>query len=134
MHERMSKPAAKRNDRVTGTDVHVVLVPSPAGPVPTPITMPFAGVIDGGLSPDVVFENQPAATHQSTASNQPSHVPTGGSFTVPPTNRATIVAPPKTVLVNNLPIAASGDTALTCNDPVDLPNGTVVAVGTVVVG
>ena len=39
-----------------------------------------------------------------------------------------------TVFVNGKPVARSGDTALTCNDPVDLPVGTVVAVGTVNAG
>ncbi len=130
----MPKPAAKKNDRVAGTDVHVVLVPSPLGPVPTPMPMPFNGVIDGGLSADVLLDNQPAATHQSTASNHPGHIPTGGPFSIAPHNRATILSAPNTVFVNNQPIAANGDTALTCNDPVDLPNGTVVACGTVMVG
>jgi hypothetical protein len=30
--------------------------------------------------------------------------------------------------------ARNGDTAMTCNDPVDLPVGKVVAVGTVFIG
>jgi uncharacterized Zn-binding protein involved in type VI secretion len=39
-----------------------------------------------------------------------------------------------TVLINGKPAARNGDTALTCNDPADLPAGTVVAVGTVNIG
>jgi uncharacterized Zn-binding protein involved in type VI secretion len=38
------------------------------------------------------------------------------------------------VLINGKPAARQGDTALTCNDPADLPAGTVVAAGTVMVG
>jgi uncharacterized Zn-binding protein involved in type VI secretion len=37
-------------------------------------------------------------------------------------------------LINGKPVARNGDTALTCNDPADLPAGTVVAVGTVLIG
>jgi len=38
------------------------------------------------------------------------------------------------VRINGKPAARSGDTALTCNDPADLPVGTVVAAGTVRIG
>ena len=121
-------------DRVTGTDVHIVLVPSPGGPVPTPVPHPFAGMIDGSLSGDVKIMGQPAATLGSTATNQPPHIPIGGSFAKPPTNRAQIIKGSATVFINGKPAARAGDTALTCNVPVDLPNGTVVAVGTVLIG
>jgi len=39
-----------------------------------------------------------------------------------------------TVMINHKPAARNGDQAMTCNDPVDLPIGTVVAVGTVSIG
>jgi uncharacterized Zn-binding protein involved in type VI secretion len=32
----MPQPAARQNDPVTGTDTHILMVPSPGGPVPTP--------------------------------------------------------------------------------------------------
>jgi uncharacterized Zn-binding protein involved in type VI secretion len=38
------------------------------------------------------------------------------------------------VLINGKPAARMGDPAMTCNDPADLPAGTVVAAGTVLVG
>jgi hypothetical protein len=38
------------------------------------------------------------------------------------------------VLINNKPAARDSDTAMTCNDPADAPNGTVVASSTVLVG
>ncbi len=38
----MAQPAARQNDPVTGTDVHIVLTPSPGGPVPTPVPLPFS--------------------------------------------------------------------------------------------
>lgn len=130
----MGMPAAKQGDRVIATDVHIQMVPSPGGPVPTPIPAPFTGTLDGGLSSDVNIEGKPAAVLRSTATNTPAHVPTAGPFQKPPANRATIITGSATVLVNGKPLARQGDTALTCNDPADLPAGTVVAAGTVMAG
>jgi uncharacterized Zn-binding protein involved in type VI secretion len=110
------------------------MIPSPAGAVPTPTPMPFAGQLDGALGGDVVIENQAAAVKGSTASNAPAHVPAAGPFQKPPSNQGTVDTGSATVLVNGKPAARSGDTALTCNDPGDAPNGIVVATGTVLVG
>ena len=130
----MGMPAAKQGDRVVATDTHIQMVPSPGGPVPTPIPGPFSGVLDGELSTDVNVEGKPAAVLGSTATNTPAHVPSAGPFQTPPSNRATVIAGSATVLINGKPVARNGDTALTCNDPADLPAGTVVAAGTVMVG
>jgi uncharacterized Zn-binding protein involved in type VI secretion len=127
-------PAAKQGDRVVAADTHIQMVPSPGGPVPTPIPGPFSGVLDGDLSTDVNIEGKPAAVLGSTATNTPAHVPTAGPFQKPPSNRATVIAGSATVLINGKPAARSGDTALTCNDPADLPAGTVIAAGTMMVG
>jgi len=43
----MGQPAAKQGDQVVATDVHIVLIPSPGGPVPTPLPHPFVGIISG---------------------------------------------------------------------------------------
>ena len=51
---------AKMGDLVTGTDTHIVLVPSPGGPVPTPTPLPFTGTITGGCSADVMIDGKPA--------------------------------------------------------------------------
>jgi uncharacterized Zn-binding protein involved in type VI secretion len=133
----MGQPAAKQGDKVTATDIHIVLVPAPPGPpVPTPLPHPFMGIIDNSLSSNVNIMGLPAATVTSIADNTPPHLPTppGTSFVKPPTNKATIIVGSPTVFINNKPAARNGDTALTCNDPVDLPVGTVVAVGTVFIG
>jgi uncharacterized Zn-binding protein involved in type VI secretion len=116
------------------TDIHIVMIPSPGGPVPTPLPHPFVGMLDGSLSSDVQIEGKAAAVLGSTATNTPAHVPQGGPFQKPPSNRATIMLGSGTVLINGKPVARNGDTALTCNDPADLPAGTVVAVGTVLIG
>lgn len=130
----MTQPAAKKGDRIVGTDIHILMVSSPGGPVPTPTPMPFTGVIDGDLSADIQVEDQPLALQGSTASNTPEHLPAAGPFQKSPTNKATIQMGSATVVANDKPVARLGDTALTCNDPADLPNGTVVASGTVLVG
>jgi len=132
----LSKPAAKQGDQIVGTDTHIVLVPSPGGPVPTPLPHPFVGIIDGNLSKDVFIMGRPAATVGSTAKNTPPHIPTppGTSFQKPPSNTGTVITGSATVLINSKPAARSGDTANTCNDPADLPVGKVVAVGTVLIG
>ena len=86
----MGQPAAKQGDKVIATDIHIVMIPSPSGPVPTPLPHPFAGELDGALSSDVKIEGKPAAVEGSTASNTPAHVPQGGPFQMPPADKATI--------------------------------------------
>ncbi|MFG3421824.1 PAAR domain-containing protein [Micromonospora sp. NPDC049460] len=130
----MGVPAAKLGDKVVGTDTHIVMLPSPVGPVPTPTPMPFTGTITTGCSTDVLIEGKPAAVVGSGAVNAPPHVPTGGPFQVPPTNQGTVLAGSPLVLVNGKPVARHGDKVNTCNDPAPAPNGTVVATGQVLVG
>jgi uncharacterized Zn-binding protein involved in type VI secretion len=128
----MGQPAAKQGDKIVAVDIHLIQPPATSPPVPTP--HPFSGIIDGSLSSNVNIQSMPAATLGSTATNTPPHIPIGGTFLKPPSNRGTIIQGSATVFINNQPAARSGDTALTCNDPVDAPVGTVVAVGTVVIG
>jgi uncharacterized Zn-binding protein involved in type VI secretion len=128
----MGQPAAKQGDRITATDTHLIQPPATSPPVPVP--HPFSGILDSGLSSNVNIQGQPAATLGSTATNTPPHIPQGGSFVIPPRNQGRIIRGSVTVLINNQPAARAGDTALTCNDPVDLPVGTVVAQSTVFIG
>jgi uncharacterized Zn-binding protein involved in type VI secretion len=92
------------------------------------------GQIDGSLSSDVNIEGKPAATQNSTATNTPAHIPQGGSFQKSPSDKSTIQMGSATVMINGKPAARNGDTAMTCNDPADMPVGTVMAVGTVMIG
>ena len=130
----MAQPAAKQGDQIVATDIHIIMVPSPGGPVPTPLPHPFNGIIDNGLSTDVMIMGRPAATVGSTATNTPPHIPQGGSFQVPPTNQGTIMVGSSTVLINGKPAARNGDTAQTCADPVPNMAAQVIAVGTVLIG
>jgi uncharacterized Zn-binding protein involved in type VI secretion len=112
--------------------MHTIQPPGTAPPVLVP--HPFTGILNGGLSTSVNISGMPAATVNSTASNTPPHTPIGGSFVKPPSNQATIILGSGTVFINGNPAARSGDTATTCNDPADLPIGSVVAAGTVMIG
>jgi uncharacterized Zn-binding protein involved in type VI secretion len=130
----MGHPAAKQGDMVTASDTHIVLIPSPGGPVPTPVPCPFAGMLNVSLSPTVHVMGLPAATVGSVAINTPVHIPQGGPFANPPTNQGQIITGSPTVMINGQMAARNGDTALTCNDPAPLPAGTVIATGTVMIG
>jgi len=78
----------------------------------------------------------PAATVDSTADNTPPHIPTppGAAFQNPPANKATIRLGSQTVKINGKAAARHGDMAATCNDPTELPAGSIIAVGTVFIG
>ena len=132
----MPQPAATMGDKIVALDIHIILIPAPpAPPIPTPLPHPFNGIIDTGCAMNVLVGGKPVATVGSGATNTPPHIPQGGPFAVPPTNRATITTGSATVMAGGKPIARMGDTALTCADPVPTPNGKVVATGmTVLIG
>lgn len=130
----MGKPAAKFGDRVVGTDIHIVQIPTPAGPVPTPTPIPFSATLATACSTNVLIEGRGAATTGSGTMNAPVHIPPGGPFQIPPTNRGTVLAGSATVLINGKPAARAGDRVLTCADPVPLPNGTIISVSKVQIG
>ena len=121
------KPAAKLGDHVLATDTHT------CGGAPVPV--PFAGALCDALSPDVRAEHRPIALQGSVAENSIPHMaPPGPPFDVPPTKRGVVVGASATVFANHRPVARSGDAVRTCNDPVDLPVGRIVAGGMVIVG
>lgn len=95
---------------------------------------PFAGTLTGGLSNDVMINGKPAAVVGSIATNSPPHIPAGGPFQRPPSNRGTVVSGSSTVFVNGKSLARHGDPVATCNDPVDAPTCTIAAFGHVLVG
>ena len=132
----MGQPAAKQGDKIVAVDMHVVMVQAGPSQVPTPLPHPFMGLIDSGLSNDVKIMGLAAAVVGSTASNTPQHVPIapGVSFQKPPSNKASIQIGSPTVMINGKQAARNGDKAMTCNDPADLPAGTVIAAGTVFIG
>lgn len=130
----MRAPAAAQGDRIQGTDTHIVLVPSPGGPVQTPFVLPFSGTIARGCCPSVKIGGRPAATVGSGAVNTPVHVAPTGVFRVPPDNNGTISRGSATVFIGGRPAARAGDAATTCNDPAAQHTAVVVASGNVLVG
>lgn len=113
------------------TDTHIVI--SPSG-TPTPQPFPFSGTIDA-TGARVMIGGSPVAVTGSTVTNTTPHMPPpGSSFQRPPSNRGEIIAGSLKVLVNGKGIARNGDKVMTCNDPTDMPVGTVIASGTVMIG
>jgi uncharacterized Zn-binding protein involved in type VI secretion len=124
----VGQAAARQYDPVVATDTHILMVPSPGGPVPTPTPLPFNGQLMDNLSPDVKINGLPAATQGSIAKNMPPHIaPPPTTFSKPPTNQGQVIIGSQTVLVNNKPLARVGDQVMTCNDPVDAPVGSITA-------
>jgi uncharacterized Zn-binding protein involved in type VI secretion len=130
----MGQPAAKQGDKVVAVDTHIIMIPTPGGPVPTPLPHPFSGALMQGLSTNVKIMGMPAATVDSIAINMPPHIPQGGPFQKPPSNQGKVIMGSATVKINGKMAARNGDPAMTCNDPADAPVGKVIAVSTVMIG
>lgn len=133
----MGQLAAKQGDQMVAVDIHIVMVPSVSGQVPTPLPHPFSGIFDTQLSPDVNIMGLPAATEGSIATNQPPHIPTppGVAFQMPPTNQGKVVMGSTTVFINGKGAARMGDLSETCQDPA--PNQAaqiIVPFSTVLIG
>ena len=109
----MPQPAAKQGDQILAADIHIILIPSPSGTVPTPLPHPFAGTLDTDLSSDVTIDGMPAATVDSIAHNMPVHIPQGGPFQSPPSNEGKIIVGSPTVLIGGKMAARNLDTAMT---------------------
>ncbi len=92
-------PAAKMNDKVVGVDIHIIMIPSPGGPVPTPLPHPYNGAITMQCSTTVKIEGQFAAVVGSKSMGQPPHIPQGGPFQKPPTNQGEIMMGSTTVFI-----------------------------------
>jgi len=60
--------------------------------------------------------------------------PPGTSFTILPTNQATILLGSATVLINGKPAARAGDMVQTCADVGMNTTGQIIAAGTVMIG
>ena len=57
----MGRPIAREQDMIVGVDTHVILIPSPGGPVPTPIPNPFSGPISEDVSTTAFIDNRAVA-------------------------------------------------------------------------
>lgn len=131
----MGMPAAKQDDQIISPgDIHLVQIPTPTGPITVPLPHPFKGQLSKELSKNVKIMGKAAAMKGSWGENNPKHVPMGTKFVKEPTNKGTVFMGSLTVKINGKQAARSGDMVLTCNDPVDLPVGKIIASGTVYIG
>jgi RHS repeat-associated protein len=126
----MGKPGAKKTDQIvsaTPGDVHIIMVPSPGGPVPTPIPHPCVSIIKDRVADTVKVMGLPGAVKGSISKHSPPHVPMGpGPFQRPPANKGKIVTASSNVFYEGQKAAMLGDTAEMCADPADAPVGKVI--------
>jgi RHS repeat-associated protein len=114
--------AVKHLDPVIGVDVHIVMIPSPAGPIPTPIPHPFVGMVFDPMDylpkvgATVMVNGLPRAHAGSAVLAMPAHIPMGGMFMKPPGNEGELFMGSSTVLVDGEPMTYSALPALTCTD------------------
>jgi uncharacterized Zn-binding protein involved in type VI secretion len=131
--------AAKMFDPVIGVDIHMVMVPTPGGPVPTPLPHPFLGIVFDplgaaiGAAMSAVFggggalfvNGLPAAGTGTDARNLLKHFPTppGTSFAPNdvPDNQGTIVLGSKTVHFQGSSAARLSSMVSSCNFPLNVP-------------
>ena len=121
-----SQPVAKRGDRVVAVDTHIVLVPGPAGPVPTPTPLSFDGRVAERPDARVFVDDESVAVEEATADNVAPHVPMGGTFAHPPENRATLTRGSATVFADDRAVARSLDPATSCDDLGATDNGHLI--------
>lgn len=114
-----------------GVDTHIILVPSPSGPIPTPTPLPFVGELDDALSSSVFIDDQPAALVGSVARHVTGHVPIGGTFQKQPANRGVVSENGATIFIDDRRVARVGDAVKCCSDAND-GNGSIDGTGTVI--
>lgn len=133
----MGEPAARKGDQIVALDMHIQMLSTPAGPVPTPQPMPFSGAIDEDVSSTVLADGKPLALLGSKASNAPAHIPVLGPFQKQPDDKGKVTGASGTSIADSKRVARIGDTAQTCDDLGAQNNGTIVPAGaasTVLVG
>ncbi|MEM9985422.1 MAG: PAAR domain-containing protein, partial [Bacteroidota bacterium] len=113
---------AKHMDPVLGVDIHIILVPTPAGPVPTPIPHPFVGMVFDPMDlvpivgATVMVNGMPVGVAGTGAKNIPPHIPIGGPFGPPPPgNEGEIFMGSATVLADGEPFSYTGLPVLSCS-------------------
>jgi len=142
-------------DLVVGVDIHIELVPSPAGPIPTPFPHPHVGLIYdpiGYAAAEIIrcavalcqgVPTSPRApvmvgpfpgTVTGDANGLPvKHImiPPGAAFArgITPSD-ADLMLGSQTVSFNGSAAVRTGEIAMACSDPVRLPTATVISIST----
>ncbi|MCG5055327.1 MAG: RHS domain-containing protein [Myxococcales bacterium] len=115
-------------DPVIGVDIHIDLVPTPGGPVPTPLPNPFVGLVIDPVAMSIgmatgantVLVNSMPVTN--VGSNVTSlmggpHIPVPGPFAKPPSNDAELMFGGLNVSMGGSFVCRMGEIALSCFDP-----------------
>jgi hypothetical protein len=147
--------AATWGDLTIGVDVHIVMTPTPGGPVPTPMPHPYLGLVGdpvgavvGAFTSTLVslcmgsppsppkgitlINGLPAATTADAARNLPllAHLPMppGVAFQKLPAGAASYPLGSQTVAYGGAAVIRLGEIARSCSDPADLPLSSVVTI------
>ena len=113
---------AKQFDIIMGVDTHIILIPTPGGPVPTPIPHPFVGIVFDPpefvpiIGATILVNGIPRGQAGTKVKNAVPHIPIGGPFQKPPANEGEIQMGSITILADFQPCSFSGLPAYTCQD------------------
>jgi len=114
--------AAKHMDPLVGVDIHITLIPTPAGPIPTPLPNPYVGMVFDPMDyvpkmgATVFINGLPRAVAGSNGQALPPHIPMAGPFAKPPSNESEIFMGSATVVVDGDPQAFLAMPVLSCQD------------------
>jgi RHS repeat-associated protein len=114
--------AAKHLDPLVGLDTHIILIPTPAGPVPTPLPHPYVGILFDPfdyapfVGASTYINGLPRGVAGTNGKAMPPHIPMGGPFAKPPTNESEIFMGSATVLTDGDPQSFLGLPVLSCQD------------------
>ncbi len=114
--------AAKHFDPLVGIDTHITLIPSPAGPIPTPLPNPYIGIVFDPmdyvpmLGATVYINGLPRGIAGGSGQALPPHIPLAGPFAKPPTNESEIFMGSSTVVVDGSPQSYLALPVLSCQD------------------
>ena len=127
------KAAARQDDKVTGFDIHQMVVPAGTGTAVIPLPHPFIGQIKGKTSSDVKIGDKGIAVKGSEAKhNDMMHMQLPGTikFQKGPECKGEISGGTvKSVKADGKEVAVIGSTVTTCNDMGVRDNSTIVSIG-----
>ncbi len=113
---------AKHMDPVLGVDIHITMIPTPGGPIPTPLPYPFIGMVFDPMDlvpiigATVWVNGMPAGVAGTGAKNLPPHIPMGGPFGPPPPgNEGEIFMGSATVLCDGEPFSYTALPVISCS-------------------
>jgi RHS repeat-associated protein len=114
--------ACKHMDPLVGIDTHITLIPSPAGPIPTPLPNPYVGMVFDPmdyvpfLGATVKINGLPRGIAGGSGQALPPHLPLAGPFAKPPSNESEIFMGSATVVADGSPQSFLALPVLSCQD------------------